>query len=179
VAAYEVSAVPKGEARTSWVLLTTHNVNSLMDAINILTWYTWRWTIEQVFRVIKNKGLRIEDSQIESPKKLQVMVSLCIGAAVKVMSLVESRNGTSNQKSLDIFSVDEISVLSLIGEKLKGKSDLQKNPHDKGDLAWASWIIARLGGWKGYRSESPPGPVTMLNGLQRFEMQLEGWKLCQ
>ena len=107
------------------------------------------------------------------------MVSLCIGAAVKVMSLVESRNGTSNQKSLDIFSVDEISVLSLIVEKLKGKTDLQKNPHDKGDLAWVSSIIARLGGWKGYSSESPPGAVTMLNGLQRFEMQLEGWKLCQ
>jgi hypothetical protein len=128
---------------------------------------------------MKNKGLRIEDSQIESPKKLQLIVSLFIGAAVKLIYLVESRNGTSNQKGLVIFSDVEISVLSLIVEKLKGKTDLKKNPHDKGDLAWASWIIARLGGWKGYRSESPPGPVTMLNGVQRFEMQLEGWKLCQ
>ncbi len=172
VSAHEVSAVPKNETPISWVLITTHSVNSLEDAIQILTWYTWRWTIEQVFRIMKNKGLRIEDSQIESPKKLQVMVSLCIGAAVKVMSLVESRNGTSNQKVGNIFSDDEITVLSLISEKLKGKTALQQNPYDKEELAWASWIIARLGGWKGYRSEAAPGPITMLNGLQRLESQL-------
>ena len=128
---------------------------------------------------MKKRGLRIEDSQIESPEKLQVLSLLCIGAAVRVMSLVESRGGTSNQKAIDIFSEDEISVLALIGKKMEGKTDLQQNPYDKGGLAWVSWIIARLGGWKGYPSESPPGPVTMLKGLQRFEMQLEGWKLCQ
>lgn len=179
VSAREVSRVPKGETPISWVLITTHKINSLEDAINILTWYTWRWIIEQVFRVMKKRGLRIEDSQIESPKKLQVLSLLCIGVAVRVMSLVESRGGKSNQKAIDIFSEDEISVLALICKKLEGKTELQQNPYEKDYLAWVSWIIARLGGWKGYRSESPPGPVTMLKGLQRFEMQLEGWKLCQ
>ena len=179
VSAYEVSTVPKGESPISWVLITTHSISSLEDAINILTWYTWRWIIEQVFRVMKKRGLRIEDSQIESPEKLQVLSLLCIGAAVRVMSLVEARGGASNQKAIDIFSEEEISVLALIGIKMEGKTDLQRNPYERGGLAWVSWIIARLGGWKGYPSESPPGPVTMLKGLQRFEMQLEGWKLCQ
>ncbi len=37
------------------------------------------------------------------------------------------------------------------------------------------WIIARLGGWNGYRSESPLGPIVMLRGLQKFEIQYEGF----
>ncbi len=45
VSAIETSAVPDGEQAISWVLLTTHLVNSLKTAIQILTWYTWRWTI--------------------------------------------------------------------------------------------------------------------------------------
>jgi hypothetical protein len=96
VSAMEVSPVPDGEKPISWVLLTTHLVDALKSAIQILTWYTWRWIIEQIFRTMKNKGLRIEDSQIEDPKKLQILSVLCIATAIRVMSLVESREGNSN-----------------------------------------------------------------------------------
>ncbi len=70
VSALETSPVPVDEGPISWVLLTTHKVASLDDATQILTWYTWRWIIEQIFRTMKKKGLKIEDSQIEIPEKL-------------------------------------------------------------------------------------------------------------
>ena len=63
--------------------------------------------------------------------------------------------------------------------KLEGKTEKQKNPHPVAQLSWASWIIARIGGWKGYKSESPPGPITMLRGLKRFQSLLEGYKLAE
>jgi hypothetical protein len=31
------------------------------------------------------------------------------------------------------------------------------------------WHVARLGGWTGYASERPPGPITFTRGLQRFQ----------
>ena len=46
-------------------------------------------------------------------------------------------------------------------------------------MSWTSWIIARLGGRNGYASESPPGPIVMLCGLQNFESQYEGWCLAK
>jgi hypothetical protein len=46
-----------------------------------------------------------------------------------------------------------------------------------GTLGWVSWTIARLGGWTGYASERPPGPITMHNGLQRFVAMVEGASL--
>jgi len=67
----------------------------------------------------------------------------------------------------------------LLLKKVEGRTEKQRNPYSKNSLAWAAWVIARLGGWNGYRSESPPGPITMLRGLQKFELQYEGWLLAQ
>ena len=179
VSAVETSTVPKGESPISWVLLTTHPIASLKSAIQILIWYTWRWIIEQIFRTTKNKGLKIEDSQTESPKKLQILSILSVASAIKVMSLVESRDGKINRSATDLFSNDELTVLLLLCKKLEGKTEKQKNPFNKNSMSWAAWIIARLGGWNGYKSESPPGPIVMLRGLQKFEERHEGWLLAQ
>jgi hypothetical protein len=179
VSAMEMSPVPKGENPISWVLLTTHSIKSLKSAIQILVWYTWRWIIEQIFRTMKKKGLKIEDSQIESPKKLEILSILCIASAIKVMSLVESRDGKNSRKASDLFSEEEIILLSLVCKKSEGKTEKQKNPYAKHSMAWAAWVIARTGGWNGYASESPPGPTIMLRGLQKFEIQYEGWLLAQ
>jgi hypothetical protein len=35
-----------------------------------------------------------------------------------------------------------------INPKLEGKTALLKNPHPPHSLAFAAWVIARLGGWK-------------------------------
>ena len=62
--------------------------------------------------------------------------------------------------------------------KLEGKTEKQKNPYPKENLAWASWIIARLGGWKGYvKSEGFAGPITIGRGLKMFYGIYDGWKL--
>jgi hypothetical protein len=179
VCAMEISSVPKGEKPISWVLLTTHFVDSLESAKQILIWYTWRWIIEQIFRTMKNKGLKIEDSQIEDSKKLKILSILCVATAIKVISLVESRDGKNRRSASDFFTKDELTLLFIICKKLMGKTEKQKNPHIKNSMSWASWIIARLGGWNGYASESPPGPIIMLRGLQKFELQYEGWFLAQ
>lgn len=179
VFAIETSSVPSNESPISWVLLTTHDIKSLEDAKQILTWYTWRWIIEQVFRTMKKKGLKLEESQIETPEKLSVLAILCVAAAIKVMALVEARNGNTHRKASDFFSEQELALLLLICKKMEGMTKKQKNPHKKDSLAWVAWIIARSGGWNGYASESPPGPITMFRGLKKFENQYEGWVLAQ
>ena len=46
-------------------------------------------------------------------------------------------------------------------------------------FAWASWIIARLGGWSGYATGRPAGPITIGHGLKRFAAILHGFTLSQ
>ena len=64
---------------------------------------------------------------------------------------------------------EEIEALKAINKKLKGRTELQKNHHRPNTVAWAAWIIAKLGGWSGYASHRPPGPITFHNGMTRFQ----------
>ena len=70
-------------------------------------------------------------------------------------------------------------MLSALAHKLEGKTQKQKNPFRPESLAWASWVIARLGGWTGYASERPPGPITMHNGLTQFAAIAQGFALAR
>ncbi len=169
--------VIKGEKPIHWCLLTTHNVKNQEEALQIVKWYCLRWNIEQLFRTLKKQGLDIESSQVESGEALRKLAILALYAAVQTMQLTLSREGKDQRISV-IFNKEECNMLSKLQNKLEGKTQSQKNPHSLGKLSWGAWIIARLGGWKGYRSESPPGPITMLRGLKQFQLLFEGYQLA-
>jgi hypothetical protein len=152
-----------------WRLLTTHVVNTAEDGRQIVEWYRQRWAIEQLFWTLKRQGLDIEASQVETGEGLGKLAFLATLAATRIMQLVHARDGTIPIPAEEVFTAEEVEALSLQQPTLEGRTAKQKNPHPGGSLAWASWIIARLGGWKGYASESPPGPITMRHGLIRFE----------
>jgi hypothetical protein len=63
-------AAPEGAEPLHWRLLTTHEVADAEKAWEIVGWYQARWTIEQLFRVMKSQGLQLEDSQLASADRL-------------------------------------------------------------------------------------------------------------
>jgi IS4 transposase len=166
------------EEAIHWRLLTTHSIHCVEDALKCVNWYRQRWHIEQLFRTLKKQGLNIESSQLEAGENLIKLVCLATRAAVRIMQLTLARDGNSGQVT-DVFSSNEIEVLQRLLPTLEGKTVKQKNPHHPTSLAHAAWIIARLGGWKGYASEAKPGPITMHNGLQRLAAISQGWTLAK
>lgn len=168
---------PKGAEPIHWLLLTTHAVASVEDAWQIVAWYKLRWIIEQFFRSMKTKGLQIEDSLLETVDALMKIVAIAARAATIVIQLVQARNGGDPLPADFVFSAEEIEALAAINNKLQGKTELQKNPHRSGTLAWAAWVVAKLGGWSGYASHKPPGPITFHHGLAQFEAMASGWAL--
>ena len=167
---------PKGAEPVRWMLLTTHSVTTAAEALQILDWYRMRWIIEQLFRTMKTMGLRVEDSQLQSADRLIKIVAVAAKAAAIVMQLVQSRDGHDARPATNTFSGNEIEALRTLNDRMQGKTQLQKNPHPSGSLAWAAWVIAKLGGWSGYASHRPPGPVTFHNGLVYFRAYAAGWK---
>ena len=152
---------------------------SVSDAWQIVAWYKQRWIIEQFFRSMKSQGLQIEDSQLQTAIRLIKLVAIAAKAAAVVIQLVQARNGADSLPAGFAFSAEEVEVLETINKNLQGKTELQKNPHRKHTLAWAAWVIAKLGGWSGYASHRPPGPITIHNGLAQFQVLVRGWRLQQ
>jgi len=170
---------PAGATPVHWRLYTTHQVDTLDQALQIVELYRRRWIIEQVFRTLKSDGLDIEQSLLADGEALENLAATALIAAVRVMQCVHAR-GEAGQHipALRVFTAQDTPVLTALVRKLQGKTEKQKNPHPVGSLAWAVWVVARLGGWKGYASERPPGPITIRNGLARYHAIAEGFALA-
>jgi hypothetical protein len=149
-----------------WRLLTTHAVATMPQARRVIDLYRLRWSIEEFFHTLKTGGFDIEAADIAEPTAMINLVAAATLAAVTVKQLVQARDGTTDQRMSDAFDPDDQPILEAISHKLAGKTARQCNPHPKATLAFAAWVIARLGGWTGYYGK--PGPKVMQRGLQDF-----------
>lgn len=168
---------PAGAEPVLWRLLTTHEVEDEAMAWQVVGWYRQRWIIEQFFRTLKQQGLQLEDSQLETAERLIKLTAIAARAACTIMQLVQGREAVTKQDAAIAFTPSEIETLEALGPTLEGKTALQKNPHPEKSLAWAAWIIAKLGGWDGYPRSKPPGPITFRHGLHYFRALANGWAL--
>jgi hypothetical protein len=170
---------PRGDA-VHWRLLTTHPVESVEQALAVIGWYRLRWNIEQLFRTLKRQGLRIEQSVVEDGEALEKLVVIALIVATMTMQLVLALANNDDATSASrVFDPEQIGVLHALQKKLQGRTPKQRNHRAPDSLAWAAWTIARLGGWTGYRSDKSTGPITMRDGLERFNAIANGYYLAK
>ena len=156
-----------------WRLLTSHDVSShdvssLGTARKMLDYYRKRWIIEDYFRTLKTAGFQVEDADIADPEVMIRFTALAAIAAVTVTQLLRARDNPSGQSLLDVFDPDDKPVIQALCKDYEGPSpsERQTNPHPTECLAYATWVIARLGGWTGYYGK--PGAQTLNRGLQKY-----------
>jgi hypothetical protein len=166
-----------GSEPLHWRLLTTHPVMNAEEAWRIVEWYKRRWLIEQFFRVLKTQGFRLEDSQVATADRLLKLAAITAKAAVITIQLLQARDGRGQQPIHLVFNGNEVAALTALNQDIEARSKRLKNPHPPDSLAWAAWIIGRLGGWDGYPSSKPPGPITIKHGLEYFHAVAVGWSL--
>lgn len=164
----------------NWKLLTTHSINNLEDATKMVEWYGARWHIEQVFRLLKRQGFGIEDSRLETGWAIRKLVLIQLSGLLKILQMkIAYESPEGGQPIEEVFDKEEIKVLAHLNKRLQGKTDKTKNRNDPQRTKWAAWIIGRLGGWKGYDSQGPPGVICLKKGLDRFNGILEGIKIAK
>ncbi|HKH68128.1 MAG TPA: IS4 family transposase, partial [Reyranella sp.] len=173
----EIAPPADGSKPIRWRLLTSHTVSTLAQAQRVVGLYRLRWTIEEFFSTLKKAGFDIEAADISEPPAMINFVAAATIATVTIKQLVQARDGTTDQHLTDAFEPDDQPLLEALSAKLEGKTDRQRNPHPKGSLAFAAWLIARLGGWTGYYGK--PGPKVMRIGLADFRAIKHGYTLAR
>ena len=144
-----------------WKLLTTLDVNSVVDALQCVKWYTYRWLIERFHYVLKS-GTKIEELQLKDAKSLQKAIAVYSMAAFRVMQLVyQSRHSPDISCEVVITKPQWKTLYMLIHQN---KSMPKKPPTLYDAVMW----IGQLGGHLGRKSDGPPGLKTVWLGYQQL-----------
>jgi hypothetical protein len=177
---YVVEACEANKAKgIHWRLLTTHPVNNSEQAMQIIEWYKQRWHIEQIHRLLKTEGFRLERSQLERGWAIRKLTLLSMMATLRIVQMMLAYEDDHEQAIDEVFDRDQQKCLMMMNKQLEGETDKLKNPAKPSSLRWATWIIARLGGWKGYHSQRKPGPIVLQKGLAKFYQVYQGWLIHQ
>ncbi len=132
-----------------------------------------------VVQVIENKGFKIGSGELETGCAIRKLTVMVLNSALRVMQLLLAYNNEESQPMEQVFIKEGIQCLEQINETLQGNTEKAKNKNNRHLLSWATWIIARLEGWENYNSKSPPGPIILKKGLDKFNAMFQGWKLAR
>ena len=141
-----------------WFVLTTLPVTSADDATRILGWYALRWRIEEYFRVLKS-GCKVEQLQHHTAERLERAIAIKMVVAWRIQLMVQLGRETPDLPGELLFSDSELRVLATFA-----RSRNLPAPTRLGD---AVGLVARLGGWLGYK-RAPPGAQLMWHGYAKL-----------
>jgi len=160
VSAQEIN-VPDGEDGISWQLITNDRVETFEDAITCVKRYTQRWKIEIFHHVLKS-GCAIEKAQESTTEKLIKLIALYSVIALEIMILTHLARTNPDASCEIFFEADDWKILYKVAKKTK--SIPEKPP----SIREAVFMIAKLGGFLGRKSDGFPGVVTIWRGLMKF-----------
>ncbi len=150
-----------------WLLLTTRPVESLDQALEIVSWYTRRWIVEEVHKAWKT-GCRAEDRRLTQADRLVPLLGALAIVAVCRLTLRDAarRDSTAPADA-------PAAALKILAAKL-----------DRPAACFGSNRaflrgVAQLGGFLARTSDGEPGWQTLWKGWSVLMTLVEGYKLAQ
>lgn len=166
------------ESPLIWRLITTQQIATIQQAKEQIKYYEHRWKIEEYFKLLKTDGYNIESTELTSGRAIRKLLLILMKTSIKILQLKEASRNKGDIKLENVFNNEEIECLEYLNKQYSGQTEKQKNPHSQKTLAWAAWVIARLGGWKEfYTKDRPPGNKTFVWGLEKFDSIMIGYNL--
>ena len=152
------TAPPEGIEPVQWMLLTSVETATLADAVERLSWYARRWTIETWHRVLKS-GCQIEARQFGDVERFMRATALfaVIGWRILYATLLGR---------LDADISCEVLLQKFEWQALYCRTHGTTNaPKKAPSLGQAILWIAKLGGYLGRTRDRPPGATVLWRGF--------------
>lgn len=158
---------PAGEKPVEWLLLTSLDIDTVDNVVQIIQYYTLRWQIEIYFRILK-VGCGIEELQFETIERYQRCLAVYMVVAWRVFYLTMLGRACPDMSCESVLAPEEWKALYTVVNKKPAPATPPK-------LGQAIKWIAQLGGHLGRKGDDPPGPQTTWIGLQRLRDFAIAW----
>jgi hypothetical protein len=168
VTAVEVGA-PPGEEPVEWRLITTLEVKSLAQALEVIEYYTQRFQIEVFHRTLKS-GCKIEERQLGNADRIEGCLAIDMVVAWRIVHLTKLGREVPDVPCTVFF--EEAQWKALVAFVTREA----RVPDQPPTLREATRMMAmRLGGFLGRKGDGEPGTETIWKGLQRLDDITEMW----
>jgi hypothetical protein len=168
VTAVEVGA-PPGEEPVEWRLITTLEVQSLAQALEVIQYYTQRFQIEVFHRTLKS-GCKIEERQLGNAQRIEGCLAIDMVVAWRIVHLTKLGREVPEVPCTVFF--EEAQWKALVAFVTRDA----RVPDQPPTLREATRMMAmRLGGFLGRKCDGEPGTETIWKGLQRLDDITEMW----
>jgi len=160
-------APPQGFEALSWTLLSNIAVESNEHALQRISWYKRRWSIEEFHKIIKS-GCAVEKCRLETAQRLQRYLALFCVIAWRIFWMVHIKRADPNAPAEVALTHSEIGTLRTL-TRFKGKLPAE------GELSLhqALTAVACLGGYLNRKNDPPPGATVLWRGWQRLNSMSE------
>jgi hypothetical protein len=149
---------PEGDIPIEWLLLTSLPVDDMEQIHTVVDYYSVRWMIEMLFRVLKS-GCKIEKRRLENIERVYPCLAVYLIIAWRTLYVCRLARSCPDIECEVIFEPAEWKSVW----KVVKQADPPSQPPT---LAEFIPLLARLGGYVA-KKNSPPGPQTIWIGLQR------------
>ncbi len=159
---------PSGDVPVEWLLATTLPVNTVEEVQTILQYYTVRFLIEVLFRVLKS-GCRVEERLFEHIDRLLPCVAVYLIVAWRTLMLCRLGRSCPDLDCEAVFEPSEWKSVWLTVRR-------EPLPNQPPRLMEMMKLVAQLGGYVNHANrKDPPGPQTVWLGLQRMKDLAWAW----
>lgn len=148
-------APPSEKEGLDWTLLTSEPIGTPQEILRVVEHYRGRWKIEEWHKVLKS-GCRIEDRQLESWDRLDVLLGLFSVIAWRLLAI---RDEARNEAGTDtVLTPVEKTILRRMDRSLPAEPTVR-------DYLRA---IAKMGGFLARKGDGEPGWQTLWGGMTRL-----------
>lgn len=157
---------PTNQEALEWLLLTSLEAISFEDACKIITWYKYRWLIEEYHKCIKT-GCNVEKKQFKESLRIENFLGIANVIAVRLLQLKGFARNSPNRPAKEIIEPLKLRILL----KYTGTEDK--------DITVKEYyhLVAKIGGFIGRRSDGNPGWQTLWKGEVKLSLMVEGAKM--
>ena len=162
------TAPPPGQKPVEWYLLTSMELHTAADAVQMLDYYTKRWRIEDFFRVLKS-GCKVESLALRTALRLERAIAIYCVIAWRIMVLTLLGRTVPELDAEVFFTEMELRFLS-------GYAARVRLPRPR-TLQEAILLVAVQGGYQNRTRDGPAGFQIMWRGIDRLSLTTLGYEV--